>query len=52
MFAIRRATLADAEAVTSHRRAMFHEMGYREAPALDVMAARVPALATAKVDHL
>jgi GNAT superfamily N-acetyltransferase len=34
---IRPATLADAEAIATHRRAMFYEMGYHDAAALDAM---------------
>src|SRR5579871_3137526 len=36
---IRPATLADSEAITAHRRAMFQEMGHRDDAALDAMAA-------------
>lgn len=36
---IRPATLADAETITAHRRAMFHEMGHRDDAALNTMAA-------------
>jgi GNAT superfamily N-acetyltransferase len=36
---IRPATLADDETIASHRHAMFYEMGYRGAPALDAMTA-------------
>jgi GNAT superfamily N-acetyltransferase len=39
---IRPATLAgaDIEAIVHHRRAMFHDMGYRDEHALEVMSAR------------
>jgi len=37
--AIRAATLDDAESLIEHRRAMFFEMGYRDAAALDGMVA-------------
>ena len=37
-FVIRAATLADAETVVAHRRAMFREMGYRDEQALDDMS--------------
>ena len=37
-FAIREATLADAETIVGHRRAMFHDMGYRDMAWLDQMA--------------
>jgi len=37
--AIRRATFDDADVLVDHRRAMFHEMGYSDAAALDSMAA-------------
>ena len=36
---IRAATTADVETVVEHRRAMFQEMGYRDAAALNSMAA-------------
>jgi GNAT superfamily N-acetyltransferase len=36
---IRPATLADAETIAAHRRAMFYEMGYRDDAALDAMVA-------------
>ncbi len=36
-FLIRPGTLADAETVVAHRRAMFFEMGYRDEQALDKM---------------
>ena len=36
---IRPATIADAESIAAHRRAMFYEMGYRDAAALDAMVA-------------
>ena len=36
---IRPATLADAETIAAHRRAMFYEMGYRDEAALDAMVA-------------
>lgn len=36
---IRAATIADCEIITAHRRAMFFEMGYRDAAILDAMAA-------------
>jgi len=35
---IRRATAGDAGKIVEHRRAMFFEMGYRDAAALDAMA--------------
>lgn len=38
-FAIRAATLADAEVIVKHRRAMFFDMGYRDAGWLDQMTA-------------
>ena len=38
-FAIRRGSLADAETIMAHRRAMFFDMGYRDAKWLDDMAA-------------
>src|ERR1700733_2871051 len=34
---VRRGTLADAETIVAQRRAMFHEMGYRDEQALDSM---------------
>ena len=37
---MRRAATADAETLVAHRRAMFHDMGYRDEVALDSMAAR------------
>jgi ribosomal protein S18 acetylase RimI-like enzyme len=37
-FQIRPGTLADAETVVAHRRAMFFEMGYRDEQALDKMS--------------
>lgn len=36
-FSIRSGTLDDAETVVAHRRAMFHEMGYRDEDAMDRM---------------
>ncbi len=36
-FPIRLGTLDDVETVVEHRRAMFHEMGYRDDQALDTM---------------
>ena len=36
-FSIRPATLADAETILAHRRAMFLEMGYRDLDAMDHM---------------
>jgi GNAT superfamily N-acetyltransferase len=39
MLAILPATLEDAALVTAHRRAMFHDMGYRDDRVLDDMAA-------------
>jgi GNAT superfamily N-acetyltransferase len=36
-FVIRPGSLEDAGAIVSHRRAMFHEMGYRDDAALDKM---------------
>lgn len=39
MLTIRLATPADADAISSHRRAMFYEMGYHDAAALDAMLA-------------
>jgi GNAT superfamily N-acetyltransferase len=36
---IRLGTIDDAEAITSHRRAMFYEMGHRDDAALDAMTA-------------
>jgi GNAT superfamily N-acetyltransferase len=36
---IRPATTADAQTIAAHRRAMFYEMGYRHAAALDAMVA-------------
>jgi GNAT superfamily N-acetyltransferase len=36
---IRPATPADAETIAAHRRAMFYEMGYQDAAALDAMVA-------------
>jgi GNAT superfamily N-acetyltransferase len=36
---IRPATIADAETIAGHRRAMFYGMGYRDAAALDAMVA-------------
>jgi GNAT superfamily N-acetyltransferase len=38
-FLIRPGTLADVETVVAQRRAMFHEMGYRDEGALDGMSA-------------
>lgn len=38
-FSIRAATVADVEILTSHRRSMFSDMGYRDAAALDAMCA-------------
>ena len=37
-YTIRRAAAEDAETIVRQRRAMFHEMGYREEPVLDAMA--------------
>jgi GNAT superfamily N-acetyltransferase len=37
-FAIRAATVADAETIVKHRRAMFFDMGYRDTKWLDEMA--------------
>jgi GNAT superfamily N-acetyltransferase len=36
-FLIRPGTLADAETIVAHRRAMFFDMGYRDEPVLDGM---------------
>jgi GNAT superfamily N-acetyltransferase len=36
---VRPGTLADAEAIAAHRRAMFSDMGHQDAAALDAMAA-------------
>jgi GNAT superfamily N-acetyltransferase len=38
-FEIRLATIGDAEIITTHRRAMFFEMGYRDQAVLDAMTA-------------
>jgi len=37
-FAIRQGTIDDAETIVAQRRAMFHEMGYRDEDALDTMS--------------
>ena len=39
-FEIRRATIYDADLLVEHRRAMFHDIGYRDEVALDLMAAK------------
>jgi len=39
-FAIRRASTADLDTLVSHRRAMFHDMGYNDEVALDSMSAK------------
>ena len=39
-FTIRRASTDDADTLVEHRRAMFHDMGYRDSAALDSMAAK------------
>jgi GNAT superfamily N-acetyltransferase len=39
-FAIRRASTADLETLVAHRRAMFHDMGYSDAAAMDSMSAK------------
>ncbi len=36
-YSIRRAAVEDAETIVAHRRAMFHEMGYRDAQVMDSM---------------
>jgi GNAT superfamily N-acetyltransferase len=37
-YTIRRAAAEDADSIIRQRRAMFHEMGYRDEPALDAMS--------------
>jgi GNAT superfamily N-acetyltransferase len=39
-FAIRQASTADLDMLVTHRRAMFYDMGYTDAAALDSMSAR------------
>jgi len=39
-FTLRRATTADLDTLVDHRRAMFRDMGYKDAAALDSMASR------------
>src|SRR4051812_33678169 len=47
---IRRASVADAAIITGHRRAMFTDMGHRDAAALDAMAAAFHPWVTAKLE--
>ncbi len=47
---IRAATLEDAETLVAHRRAMFFDIGYRDAQALDGMAARFREWARPKME--
>jgi GNAT superfamily N-acetyltransferase len=40
LITLRRASLADARTIARHRHAMFRDMGYQEAAALDLMTAK------------
>jgi GNAT superfamily N-acetyltransferase len=49
-FAIRQASTADLDTLVFHRRAMFHDMGYTDAAALDSMAAKFRPWLLARMD--
>jgi len=49
-FTIRQATLADVDILIAHRRGMFHDMGYHDAPALDAMCAKFRPWLVAKME--
>ena len=49
-FTARQASTADLDTLVLHRRAMFHDMGYSDAAALDSMAAKFRPWLLARMD--